>query len=118
MLCTSSGGPMTRQRTRLRTAAGRALLGLAAPMVVVAMVLAAPANATPESDADAAISAAWDGAGGDTGPLGAKDGGVYAAGAGFGQNFAGGKIFFTPETGAHIMAGAILDKYESLGGPA
>lgn len=109
---------MTRQRTRLRTAAGRALLGLAAPMVVLAMVLAAPAHATPESDADAAIGAAWDGAGGDTGPLGAKDGGVYAAGAGFGQNFAGGKIFFTPETGAHVMAGAILDKYESLGGPA
>ncbi len=114
---------MTRQRTRLRTAAGRALLGLAAPMVAVAAVmatmLAAPAYATPESDAaDAAISAAWDGSGGDTGPLGAKDGGVYAAGAGFGQNFAGGKIFFTPETGAHIMAGAILDKYLSLGGPA
>ena len=37
---------------------------------------------------------------------------------GFGQNFAGGKIFFTPATGAHIMQGAILDKYESLGGPA
>lgn len=114
---------MTRQRTRLRTAAGRALLGLARPMVVAAGVLAlvlyaAPASATPESDADAAISAAWDGAGGDTGPLGAKDGGVYAVGAGFGQNFAGGKIFFTPETGAHVMAGAILDKYQSLGGPA
>ena len=37
---------------------------------------------------------------------------------GFGQNFAGGKIFFTPATGAHIMTGAILEKYESLGGPA
>ncbi len=113
---------MTRQRTRLRTAAGRALLGLAAPMMVaaavMATVLAAPAWATPESDADAAISAAWDGAGGDTGPLGGKDGDVYAVGAGFGQNFAGGKIFFTPQTGAHIMAGAILDKYQSLGGPA
>jgi uncharacterized protein with LGFP repeats len=110
---------MTRQRTRLRTAAGRALLGLAGPVMVAAMVLyAAPAFATPESDADAAISAAWDGAGGDTGPLGAKDGGVYAVGAGFGQNFAGGKIFFTPETGAHVMTGAILDKYQSLGGPA
>ena len=38
-------------------------------------------------------------------------------GGGFGQNYAGGKIFFTPDTGAHIMAGAILEKYESLGGP-
>ena len=72
----------------------------------------------PEDDADAAITAAWEAAGGDTGPLGPKDGGVYPAGDGFGQNFAGGKIFFTPETGAHIMQGAILDKYVSLGGPA
>ena len=29
-----------------------------------------------------------------------------------------GKIFFTPATGAHIMQGAILDKYLALGGPA
>ena len=50
--------------------------------------------------------------------LGPKDGGVYPVGDGFGQNFAGGKIFFTPATGAHIMQGAILEKYESLGGPA
>ena len=83
------------------------------------LVLFAPAAAaTPESDADAAISAAWDAGGGDTGPLGPKDGGVYPAGEGFGQNFAGGKIFFTPATGAHIMTGLILAKYESLGGPA
>ncbi len=57
------------------------------------------------SDADAAITQAWDAGGGATGPLGPKDGDVYAVGAGFGQNFAGGKIFFTPDTGAHIMHG-------------
>ena len=50
--------------------------------------------------------------------MGPSDGGVYPVGGGFGQNYAGGKIFFTPDTGAHIMAGAILQKYESLGGPA
>ena len=83
------------------------------------MVLVAPvAAATPESDADGAITQAWDTSGGPTGPLGPKDGGVYPVGEGFGQNFAGGKIFFTPATGAHIMHGAILEKYESLGGPA
>ncbi len=27
-------------------------------------------------------------------------------------------MFFTPATGAHFMQGAILEKYESLGGPA
>ncbi len=29
---------------------------------------------------------------------------LYPVGGGFGQNYAGGKIFFTPDTGAHIMA--------------
>jgi uncharacterized protein with LGFP repeats len=83
------------------------------------LILFAPvAAATPDSDADAAISAAWDAGGGAAGPLGPKDGAVYPAGEGFGQNFAGGKIFFSPATGAHIMTGLILDKYQSLGGPA
>ena len=72
----------------------------------------------PGSDADGAITQAWDASGGPTGPLGAKEGGVYPVGEGFGQNFAGGKIFFTPATGAHVMHGVILEKYESLGGPA
>jgi len=94
----------------------RTTIGL---LSAAALVLFAPiVSATPESDADAAITAAWQAAGGDTGPLGPKDGGVYPAGEGFGQNFPGGKIFFTPATGAHIMTGAILDKYMSLGGPA
>jgi uncharacterized protein with LGFP repeats len=94
----------------------RTTIGL---LSAAALVLFAPiVSATPESDADAAITAAWQAAGGDTGPLGPKDGGVYPAGEGFGQNFPGGKIFFTPSTGAHIMTGAILDKYVSLGGPA
>ena len=107
---------MTGLRTLLGGATRRAGVGLA---LVAAVVLFAPvAAATPESDADAAISQAWDTGGGATGPLGPKDGTVYAAGSGFGQNFAGGKIYFTPDTGAHIMQGAILDKYLSLGGPA
>jgi uncharacterized protein with LGFP repeats len=94
----------------------RTTIGL---LTAAALVLFAPlASATPESDADAAITAAWQAAGGDAGPLGPKDGGVYPAGDGFGQNFPGGKIFFTPATGAHIMTGAILDKYMSVGGPA
>jgi uncharacterized protein with LGFP repeats len=94
----------------------RTTIGL---MGAAALVLFAPiASASPESDADAAITAAWEANGADTGALGPKDGGVYPAGDGFGQNFPGGKIFFTPATGAHIMTGAILDKYMSLGGPA
>src|SRR6476661_3389427 len=107
---------MTGQRTVGRTALGRVAIGL---LAVAALGLLSPvAKATPQDDADAAITAAWQAAGGDTGLLGPKDGGVYPAGDGFGQNFPGGKIFFTPATGAHIMTGAILDKYMSLGGPA
>jgi len=94
----------------------RAAIGLLA--VAAAVLLAPVAAATPESDANDAINAAYDAGGGPTGPLGPKDGDVYPVGEGFGQNFAGGKIFFTPATGAHIATGAILEKYESLGGPA
>ena len=107
---------MSGQRAVRRTMLRRVAVGL---LAVAAVGLLAPvASATPEDDADAAITAAWQAGGGDTGPLGPKDGGVYPAGDGFGQNFPGGKIFFTPATGAHIMTGAILDKYMSLGGPA
>src|SRR4029079_18698850 len=107
---------MNGQQTVRRTMLGRLAVGL---LAVAAVGLLAPvAAATPQDDADAAITDAWQAAGGDTGPLAPKDGGVYPAGEGFGQDFPGGKIFFTPATGAHIMTGAILDKYMSLGGPA
>ena len=107
---------MTGTRTLLSRVIGRTAVGL---LTAAAVVWLAPvATATPESDADGAITQAWDANGGPTGPLGPKDGGVYPVGEGFGQNFAGGKIFFTPDTGAHIMHGVILAKYESLGGPA
>ena len=36
---------------------------------------------------------------------------------GLGQNFAGGKIFYTPATGANVVTGQVLAKYESVGGP-
>ena len=95
----------------------RTTLGLITAVAALALVVPV-AGATPESDAGAAIDQAWTAAGGDTSPLGARDGGVYAVGHGFGQNFAGGAIFFSPDTGAKIMFGAILDKYRALGGPA
>ena len=108
---------MTGLRTRLSTTMGRIGVGMVASAAAALLVMPT-AWATPDTDADAAITAAWDVGGGPTGPLGIKDGGVYPVAAGFGQNFAGGKIFFTPDTGAHAMRGAILDEYQSLGGPA
>ena len=108
---------MTRPGVRLNAAVLRLAVGLLA-LIVAALMVPAVASATPEADADAAIVAAWESHGGAGGPLGPRQGGVYAAGSGFAQNFAGGKMFFTPATGAHFMQGAILEKYESLGGAA
>ncbi len=107
---------MSGQRSLLGIGARRVALGLLA--VSATLLLAPAAAATPETDADDAVTAAWESNGAATGPLGDRQGGVYPIGAGFGQDFAGGKAFFTPATGAHIMHGAILEKYEALGGPA
>ena len=107
---------MIRQPMLRRRSAGRWAIGLLG--VATALLLSPVAAAQPDIDADNAITAAWQASGGDAGPLGPKSGDVYPIGAGFAQNFASGKVFFTPATGAHAMQGAILEKYESLGGPA
>jgi uncharacterized protein with LGFP repeats len=107
---------MIGRHTRRTTMMGRMAAGLLA--VATALVVAPVAAAQPEADANAAITAAYDASGGPGGPLGPKQGEVYKAGEGFAQNYTGGKMFFTPATGAHFMQGAILEKYESLGGPA
>ncbi|HEU0189904.1 MAG TPA: hypothetical protein VFR17_01340 [Mycobacterium sp.] len=94
-------------------------MALVAVAATVELTLSATtATATPESDAQVAILGAWEAAGAEGSPLGVPDGDVYPIGSGFAQNYSGGKIFFTPDSGAHPMYGAILDKYESWGGPA
>lgn len=107
---------MIRQPMLRRRSAGRWAIGLLG--VATALLLSPVAAAQPDVDANNAITAAWQASGGDAGPLGPQSGDVYPVGAGFAQNFASGKVFFTPATGAHAMQGAILEKYESLGGPA
>ncbi|MCW2660111.1 MAG: hypothetical protein JWP83_1263 [Mycobacterium sp.] len=108
---------MNGQRGRMRKLIGRALVGMATT-VLAAALLAPTASASPIGDAEAAMMAAWDKAGGDTSPLGARKGDVYPAGDGFALDFDGGKMFYTTDTGAKFVYGPILDKYESLGGPA
>ncbi len=108
---------MNGQTGHLRKLVGRALVSLVTTAVVT-LLLAPVAVASPIGDAEAAIMAAWDKAGGDTSPLGARKGDVYPVGDGFALDFAGGKMFFTTDTGAKYVYGPILDKYESLGGPA
>jgi uncharacterized protein with LGFP repeats len=105
------------QRGQLRKLVGRALVSLATT-VVAAALLAPTVAASPIGDAEAAMMAAWDTAGGATSPLGARKGDVYPAGDGFALDFDGGKMYYTTDTGAKYVYGPILDKYESLGGPA
>jgi uncharacterized protein with LGFP repeats len=107
---------MRGRLTLLCTALARVTTGLA--VLTAGLLLAPSAAADPIGDANSAITASYDASGGSAGPLGVREGDVYPIGSGFGQNFAAGKMFFTPATGAHFMQGAILEKYESLGGPA
>ena len=108
---------MKGQRGRMRKLVGRALVSVATTMVAAAL-LAPAAVASPIGDAEAAMMAAWEKAGGDSSPLGARKGDVYPVGDGFALDFDGGKMFYTTDSGAKFVYGPILDKYEALGGPA
>src|ERR1700761_425924 len=88
-----------------------------ATTVAAAAFLAPGPSASPIGAAEAAIMAAWDKAGGDSSPLGARKGDVYPVGDGFALDFDAGKMFYTTDTGAKFVFGPILDKYETLGGP-
>lgn len=111
---------MAGQQDRSTTLVGHAVRGLVALAMALgcAALLAPVAAASPLGEADDAITAAWKDAGGDHSDLGAKQGECYPAGAGFAQDFVHGKMFFTPATGPKAISGAVLDKYEALGGPA
>ncbi|MGC2655040.1 MAG: hypothetical protein WA317_15930, partial [Mycobacterium sp.] len=109
---------MTAERGRVGTALSRALVAAAMTAAAALLWTTTTATASPETDADDAITASWKDAGGPTSTLGDKQGGVYPVADGFAQDFANGKMFFTPATGARAIFGPILDKYESLGGPA
>ena len=69
-------------------------------------------------DPTADINMAWRAAGGASGPLGAKQGDQYPVGSdGLAQNFAGGKIFFSPVTGANAVESRHSDQIRVAGRP-
>jgi uncharacterized protein with LGFP repeats len=116
-----TGDVVINQQGRLGIVLRRAALGLvalAAGFVLFEAASVPIASASPESEAENAIAAAWKRAGGDNSDLGAKQGDAYRVGEGFAEDFAHGTMFFTPATGARAMSGAVLDKYEAVGGPA
>lgn len=108
---------MTRVANRLGRTMRRLTLGAVASAAAAALVVPS-ALASPESDAADAINQAWEAAGGANSVVGGTAGDVVLVGEGYAREFSDGKIFFTPTTGAHVIYGAVLDKYESLGGPA
>lgn len=91
------------------------IVGVAAAACASVLFLS-PVTAQPPG-ADAAINAHYDEKGGISSPLGEKVGAIYEFGPnGAAQDYAGGKIIYSPDTGAKVMYGAILDKYLALGG--
>jgi uncharacterized protein with LGFP repeats len=104
------------QRGRVRTLLARALVSVGTT-VLAAGLLAPAVSASPIGDAESAMMAAWEKAGGGNSPLGARKGDVYPVGDGFALDFDTGKMFYTTDTGAKFVYGPILDKYESFGGP-
>lgn len=87
-------------------------------------LLAPPASADPQSEAQTAINgllqkidAGHADRGFNSSGLGASTSGVEAVGDGFRQNFSGGSIFWSEATGAHVIYGAVNAKYAEEGGP-
>ncbi len=82
--------------------------------------LSALANAAPATQTapPSAILAHYTALGGVNSALGQVTGAEYAVPGGRAQNFTGGRMYWSPATGAHEVHGAILDHYLSIGGPA
>lgn len=97
----------------------RGALALGGILIAASATLTtAPAvNAAPSSDAVNAINDRYSTFGGEASLLGAPTGEAVDVPGGAERDYEGGAIFFSEETGAHVMYGAILDRYNALGGP-
>ena len=89
--------------------------------VVVAGAIAAGAPvawAEPGPDAVSAIDERYAAFGGEGSLLGAPVGEAVDVPGGAERPYVGGAIYYSKDTGAHVMYGAILERYKALGGPA
>ena len=64
-----------------------------------------------------AVAARWEALGGQRGPLGSPVGAEYTVRGGRAQDFQGGRILWSPGTGANGVWGSIGQRYTALGGP-
>ncbi len=75
-------------------------------------------NGTAAFTALTPIAAKYAALGGSSSVLGTAVGAEYAVAHGSAQNYTGGRIYYSPATGAHEVHGAVLSHYLTLGGPA
>ncbi len=73
--------------------------------------------AEPTTDAVNAINDRYTAFGAEGSLLGAPVGDAVDVPGGAAREYQGGTIYYSKDTGAHVMYGAILDRYKTLGGP-
>jgi len=97
----------------------RGSLALAGMFIVASSLLvSAPiVSAAPSSDAVSTINDRYAAFGGEGSLLGSPTGEAIDVPGGAERDYKGGAIFYSKDTGAHVMYGAILDRYKTLGGP-
>lgn len=104
--------PIVSSRSR------RGALALGGLFIAAGAVLTtAPAYADPSAEAAKSIEDRYAAFGGLNSLLGAPIGDAVDAPGGAARNYEGGAIFYSKDTGAHVMYGAILERYKALGGP-
>lgn len=97
--------------------AGLALGGMF--IVGSSLLLSTPiAGAEPSTDAVDTINDRYATFGGESSLLGIPTAEAIDVPGGAVREYQGGAIYYSQDTGAHVMYGAILDRYRALGGPS
>jgi hypothetical protein len=97
----------------------RGALALGGIFVVAGTMLATPqiAFAAPSTEAVNAINDRYSTFGGEGSLLGPAIGEAEDVQGGVKREFQGGTIYYSKDSGAHVMYGQILERYKALGGP-